>query len=215
MLNFTANALKFTHTGSVTLRCRTLQDDVHLSMFRFEVQDTGIGVSPADQARIFEPFEQADDTINHKRASSGLGLAINRLLVRAMGGDFRLESSSGGGSLFWFTARLPPAPAAAEAAELDNNADHEDLIQRLSVSLASSSRLIPDLRGALSVATPAEQAWCWAGGDAASPCRTARHRCPCAARPRVRSRDRRHASSMTERSRGNPAPTRQWSSLRP
>jgi signal transduction histidine kinase/CheY-like chemotaxis protein len=143
LLNFTANALKFTHTGSVTLRCQPLQGDVHSSMFRFEVQDTGIGVSPADQARIFEPFEQAD-TVTHKRASSGLGLTINRLLVRAMGGEVGLQSAPGGGSLFWCTARLPPAPAAADAAELANNVDHEDFIQRLKGSLAGATLLVVD-----------------------------------------------------------------------
>ena len=108
LLNFAANAVKFTPAGSVVLRGRTLEGD----LFRFEVEDTGIGIAPADQARIFESYFQADGALTRTQPGSGLGLAINRYLARAMGGEVGLQSTPGVGSLFWFSARLPPAPAS-------------------------------------------------------------------------------------------------------
>ena len=110
LLNFAGNAIKFTPSGMVTLRCRVQHGAGPRQLFRFEVQDTGIGVTAADQARIFESFEQADDALTRNHSGSGLGLAINRHLVRAMGGEVGLQSTPGRGSLFWFTAQLPPAP---------------------------------------------------------------------------------------------------------
>ena len=111
LLNFAANAVKFTPSGSVVLRCRALDGE----LFRFEVQDSGVGVAPADRERIFESFEQGGDALARGSSGSGLGLAINRHLARVMGGEVGLQSAPGQGSLFWFTARLPPAPAIADA----------------------------------------------------------------------------------------------------
>ncbi len=108
LLNFAANAVKFTPAGSVVLRGRMLEGN----LFRFEVEDTGIGIAPADQARIFESYFQADGALTRTQPGSGLGLAINRYLARAMGGEVGLQSTPGVGSLFWFTARLPLAPAS-------------------------------------------------------------------------------------------------------
>ena len=108
LLNFAANAVKFTPAGGVVLRGRTLEGD----LFRFEVEDTGIGIAPADQARIFESYFQTDGALTRTQPGSGLGLAINRYLARAMGGEVGLQSTPGVGSLFWFSARLPPAPAS-------------------------------------------------------------------------------------------------------
>ena len=113
LLNFAANAVKFTSAGSVVLRGRALDGE----LYRFEVQDSGIGVAPADQARIFEAFEQADGALTRTQPGSGLGLAINRHLVRAMGGEVGLQSTPGVGSVFWFTARLPRAPQRAPEAQ--------------------------------------------------------------------------------------------------
>jgi len=115
LLNFAGNALKFTDAGTVTLRCRVVVGGPAGRLFRFEVQDTGIGVSSADRARIFESFEQGDGAVTRAHSGSGLGLAINRHLVRAMGGEIGLESRPGQGSLFWFSARLPPVTAAGAA----------------------------------------------------------------------------------------------------
>ncbi len=144
LLNFAANAVKFTPSGSVLLRCRALEGD----MFRFEVQDSGIGVPPADQARIFESFEQADDALTRDQPGSGLGLAINRHLVRAMGGEVGLHSAPGEGSLFWFTVKLPPAPAIVAArARVRATAPEVDAVQAealLRGALAGSRLLVVD-----------------------------------------------------------------------
>jgi signal transduction histidine kinase/ActR/RegA family two-component response regulator len=143
LLNFAGNALKYTETGTVTLRCHPIEGGVQRSMFRFEVQDTGVGVAPADQARIFEPFEQGDDATAAARSGSGLGLAINRLLVRAMGGEVGMQSTPGQGSLFWFTARLPPAPVAALARDPVDEVDAAGT-DRLRASLAGARLLVVD-----------------------------------------------------------------------
>jgi signal transduction histidine kinase/ActR/RegA family two-component response regulator len=140
LLNFAANAVKFTPSGSVVLRCRALEGD----MFRFEVQDSGIGVAPADQARIFESFEQADDAPTRNQPGSGLGLAINRHLVRAMGGEVGLESAPGEGSLFWFTAKLPPAPALVAARTAATEVDAAQAEAMLRGVLAGSRLLVVD-----------------------------------------------------------------------
>ena len=117
LLNFAGNAIKFTPSGTVTLRCaRAAGDAGRDGVYRFEVQDSGPGIAAADQARIFESFEQGGAPRAPAGGGTGLGLTINRHLVRAMGGEVGLHSAPGAGSLFWFTVRLPPAPDGAAAA---------------------------------------------------------------------------------------------------
>ncbi len=106
LLNYAGNAVKFTETGSVTLRVRIEQDDPDAVLVRFEVQDTGVGIAPDKIARLFTPFEQADNSTTRRFGGTGLGLAINRQLARLMGGEVGVSSMPGVGSTFWFTARL-------------------------------------------------------------------------------------------------------------
>lgn len=106
LLNLTGNAIKFTQQGNVTVRGIASDiTDGELSV-RFEVEDSGIGISPEAQKRLFTPFEQADNSMTRKYGGSGLGLAISKQLVGLMGGNIGVESAPGHGSTFWFEVRL-------------------------------------------------------------------------------------------------------------
>jgi two-component system sensor histidine kinase RpfC len=123
LLNLLANAVKFTERGGVTLLVTALSNagaDDAPRMIRFEVRDTGIGIPNEKQAKIFEPFTQADDSITRVYGGSGLGTTIARNLVLLMGGRIGLESSVGHGSLFWF--EIPLEPAEAQTAGNDDDA---------------------------------------------------------------------------------------------
>lgn len=105
--NLLNNALKFTEKGSVSLSVSTEpvgDKEVFLDVC---VRDTGIGIAPEVQSRLFQPFTQADASTTRRYGGTGLGLAISRRLVEAMGGVIGLESSPGAGSLFWFRIPLP------------------------------------------------------------------------------------------------------------
>jgi two-component system sensor histidine kinase/response regulator len=106
LVNFGNNAVKFTDHGVVFLQVSLhsrVEDRVTL---RFSVRDTGIGLSDAQQGRLFQSFEQADSSITRKYGGTGLGLAISKRLAELMGGEVGVESQEGQGSLFWFTAEL-------------------------------------------------------------------------------------------------------------
>lgn len=106
LLNYASNAVKFTERGLIILRARVQEDGGNDLLVRFEVQDTGIGISPENQAKLFQAFEQADPSTTRRFGGTGLGLVITKRLVELMGGDVGVESHSGHGSIFWFTARL-------------------------------------------------------------------------------------------------------------
>ncbi len=119
LLNYAGNAVKFTERGTIALRARLLEDRGDRLLVRFEVQDTGIGLTPEQQARIFDAFEQADRSTTRQYGGTGLGLTITRRLAELMDGAAGVESQPGAGSTFWFTARLerghgvrPAAPTA-------------------------------------------------------------------------------------------------------
>jgi signal transduction histidine kinase len=103
LLNLLSNAFKFTKQGEVTLRARRVADGC--DWIEFAVADTGIGMTPEQQAKLFEEFSQADSTTAQRFGGTGLGLAISRKLARMMGGDVTVASEQGKGSVF--TVRLP------------------------------------------------------------------------------------------------------------
>ncbi|WP_165982731.1 hybrid sensor histidine kinase/response regulator [Dankookia rubra] len=112
LLNLLSNAVKFTATGSVALQAvPEAADQADAGAVRFEVRDTGIGIAPEVQARLFDKFSQADNSITRQYGGTGLGLAISKQLVQLMGGRIGLESAPGQGSRFWFAVRLLPALA--------------------------------------------------------------------------------------------------------
>lgn len=106
LLNLAGNAIKFTERGSVLIRETVLEEGERDVLLRFEVVDTGPGVPPEVQARLFEDFEQADASTTRRFGGTGLGLAITRRLAQRMGGSVGVTSRPGDGSTFWFTARL-------------------------------------------------------------------------------------------------------------
>ncbi|MCX7180307.1 MAG: response regulator, partial [Proteobacteria bacterium] len=106
LFNYATNALKFTEKGTVTLRSFKLEESPESVLIRFEVQDTGVGISSEALSRLFSTFEQADNSITRKYGGTGLGLSITRRLAELMGGEAGVESTLGAGSNFWFTARL-------------------------------------------------------------------------------------------------------------
>jgi signal transduction histidine kinase/DNA-binding response OmpR family regulator len=106
LLNFVSNAVKFTEQGSITVRGQLLREEADTLWARFEVQDTGIGISPEQQGKLFQAFSQADVSTTRKYGGTGLGLVISAKLVRMMGGEVGMRSSPGQGSVFWFTVPL-------------------------------------------------------------------------------------------------------------
>ena len=122
LLNYAANAVKFTDQGSITLRARVMEEDADTAVLRFEVSDTGIGIAPDVLDRLFLAFEQADNSMTRKYGGTGLGLAITRRLAQLMGGDAGASSTLGQGSTFWFTARLKKhgEPSLAKAHSLSD-----------------------------------------------------------------------------------------------
>ncbi len=104
--HLTGNAIMFTAAGSVTVRAKVAEETPADVLMRFEVEDTGIGISAEDQKRLFTAFEQVDGAMTRKHGGIGLGLALSQQLVRAMGGGIGVESTEGKGSAFWFTARF-------------------------------------------------------------------------------------------------------------
>ncbi len=104
IINLAANAVKFTESGEVVIRA-----DRQGSQVRVSVRDTGVGIEPAAQLTLFDPFTQADSSTTRQYGGTGLGLAICHRIVTAMEGDIGVESEPGVGSTFWFTTTFAPA----------------------------------------------------------------------------------------------------------
>jgi PAS domain S-box-containing protein len=131
LVNLVGNAIKFTQRGHVAVRVRLAKQTAEDVLLEFAVEDTGIGIAPENQQRIFAPFVQAETSTTRHHGGTGLGLAISASFVQAMGGRIWVDSQPGRGSTFFFTVRLPcqltpiadhPALAVSETVDLDRPA---------------------------------------------------------------------------------------------
>ena len=116
LINLLSNAVKFTEKGWVRVRGELLREERQALQVRFEVQDTGVGLTPEQQALLFHAFEQIDKSNTRRHGGTGLGLALTRHLAQLMRGEAGVTSEPGVGSTFWFTAWLGRASEAGERA---------------------------------------------------------------------------------------------------
>ncbi|MFW0772862.1 response regulator [Paenarthrobacter nitroguajacolicus] len=173
LLNLSSNAVKFTPSGEVEVQVSVLAQDPAKASLRFEVRDTGIGISAENHQRLFESFAQADASTTRRYGGTGLGLAISRRLTEVMGGRIGLDSEPGEGSRFWFDLELPLGPAPSDTESLpatltgrrvlvvDDNATNRLVLETqlaswgmFPVSVADAASALDEYRAAASSSDP-------------------------------------------------------------
>lgn len=167
LINLACNALKFTSSGYVTVRARSVATDGGQIRLRIEVEDTGIGISADNQQRIFDGFTQAEVSTSRRFGGTGLGLVICKRLVSLMNSELHLHSELGKGSCFWFELDLPivvPEPYAAPQFEpplrvllVEDNPVTAELLQRDGCSLGWNVEVEQTGAAALQAVVRAEQ----------------------------------------------------------
>jgi CheY-like chemotaxis protein len=142
LINVIGNAIKFTESGEVVVRAYRQDGKGPGIGIRFEVKDTGIGLTEEEKARVFAVYSQVDSSTTRRRGGTGLGLAIARMLTQLMGGEMGVESEKGKGSTFWFTALFREATAkprpshvpvrltGTTVAIIDDNRTNRTIIER-------------------------------------------------------------------------------------
>ncbi|MBI3848504.1 MAG: response regulator [Planctomycetes bacterium] len=117
LTNLVSNSLKFTEQGSVTVRVTRMEESTTSVVLRFEIVDTGIGIPPDAQSKLFLSYSQAESSTTRRFGGTGLGLAISKRLAERMGGSIGVISTEGAGSTFWFTARFDRITETSESSE--------------------------------------------------------------------------------------------------
>jgi hypothetical protein len=171
LINLLGNAIKFSDQGAVALRMRLLKSVGSAVTVRIEVADQGIGISPEQQAYIFEAFTQADTSTTRRYGGTGLGLAISSQLVAAMGGQLTVTSELGEGSVFGFTITLPVSEvqgASYDSLDLeglsalivDDNATNRHLLMQILVHWGMLPVAAESASSALQLANQAHDSGC-------------------------------------------------------
>jgi signal transduction histidine kinase/ligand-binding sensor domain-containing protein/CheY-like chemotaxis protein len=137
LTNLLGNALKFTEVGQVSVRIQLKTQKNGVAQLHFAIQDTGLGISKANQQRLFQAFAQAERSTTRQYGGTGLGLAISKQLVELMGGNIGLESEIGSGSTFYFTLPFDIAPVQGKTAK-----EIPQLWQQERILLLSSSQAV-------------------------------------------------------------------------
>jgi CheY-like chemotaxis protein len=161
LINLVGNAIKFTDSGEVVVRVEKVDTMTPGVMVRFEVADTGVGLTTEEQARVFSTYSQVDSSTTRRHGGTGLGLAIARMLTQLMGGEIGVASEKGAGSRFWFTALFreseikssAPQPvgslAGTAVAIIDDNRTNRVILERYLDSWGTRERSFERGRDAL------------------------------------------------------------------
>ncbi len=169
LTNLIGNAIKFTNQGEVAVYVHLIEETAEKKLFRFEVKDTGIGVSNSQQTQLFEKFSQADSSTTRKYGGTGLGLSICKKLVELMDGEIGIDSEIGQGSTFWFTLPLLSAQAIdnipvystdlkkEKILIVDDNETNLELMHQLHKIWGIPHKLVSSAKAALAELTQAAQ----------------------------------------------------------
>lgn len=144
LVNLIGNALKFTQQGAIRISVTPLIERGQQVLIRFTVSDTGIGIPVQAQAQVFEHFTQADDSVTRRFGGSGLGAAIAKRLVTAMGGEISFESQEGMGTTFWFNLSFTVIPQVPQTRQLNHALSGRTALVMISERLVN--QVLPALR---------------------------------------------------------------------